>query len=133
MKADPAIRLVGSTAGHGPRLPPGCGSAAPAADPHVRTPACSRPGFDPRWLMSLNVPIVLMVGYAADRHGVPTDTVATLYDAPDGVGINYYWSRRAIVAHRPGRLRRAERTSGRFVLVGERNTTGLTGREGAPR
>jgi sulfopyruvate decarboxylase TPP-binding subunit len=44
------------------------------------------------WLMSLNVPIVLMVGYRGwTRHGVTTDTVATYTERfLMAFGINYY-------------------------------------------
>jgi sulfopyruvate decarboxylase TPP-binding subunit len=44
------------------------------------------------WLMSLNVPIVLLVGYRGwTRHGVTTDTVATYTERfLMAFGLNYY-------------------------------------------
>ena len=92
MKADPAIHLVGvNREGHASSIAAGLwlGGAKPLI--LIQNTGMLEAGDSIRgWLMSLNVPIVLMVGYRGwTRHGVTTDTVATAvmgYDprAPKG-------------------------------------------------
>ena len=94
MKADPAIRLVGvNREGHASSIAAGLwlGGAKPLI--LIQNTGMLEAGDSIRgWLMSLNVPIVLMVGYRGwTRHGVTTDTVATYTERfLMAFGINYY-------------------------------------------
>jgi len=94
MKADPAIHLVGvNREGHASSIAAGLwlGGAKPLI--LIQNTGMLEAGDSIRgWLMSLNVPIVLMVGYRGwTRHGVTTDTVATYTERfLMAFGINYY-------------------------------------------
>ena len=94
MKADPAIRLVGvNREGHASSIAAGLwlGGAKPLI--LIQNTGMLEAGDSIRgWLMSINVPIVLMVGYRGwTRHGVTTDTVATYTERfLMAFGINYY-------------------------------------------
>ena len=94
MKADPAIHLVGvNREGHASSIAAGLwlGGAKPLI--LIQNTGMLESGDSIRgWLMSLNVPIVLMVGYRGwTRHGVTTDTVATYTERfLMAFGINYY-------------------------------------------
>ena len=94
MKADPAIRLVGvNREGHASSIAAGLwlGGAKPLI--LIQNTGMLESGDSIRgWLMTLNVPIVLLVGYRGwTRHGVTTDTAAT-YTEPfiNAYGLNYY-------------------------------------------
>ena len=124
MKADPAIHLVGvNREGHASSIAGGLwlGGAKPVI--LIQNTGMLESGDSIRgWLMSLNVPIVLMVGYRGwTRHGVTPDTVATYTERfLMAFGINYYLIENDadFAAHRR-RLRRsrahqtARRRSGR--------------------
>jgi len=125
MKADPAIRLVGvNREGHASSIAAGLwlGGAKPVI--LIQNTGMLEAGDSIRgWLMSLNVPIVLMVGYRGwTRHGVTTDTAATYTERfLMAFGINYYLiendadSPRIAVA-----FEEAERTRGPVaILVGD--------------
>jgi sulfopyruvate decarboxylase subunit alpha len=94
MKADPAIHLVGvNREGHASSIAAGLwlGGAKPLI--LIQNTGMLESGDSIRgWLMSLNVPIVLMVGYRGwTRHGVTTDTVATYTERfLMAFGLNYY-------------------------------------------
>jgi sulfopyruvate decarboxylase TPP-binding subunit len=94
MKADPAIHLVGvNREGHASSIAAGLwlGGAKPVI--LIQNTGMLEAGDSIRgWLMTLNVPIVLMVGYRGwTRHGVTTDTVATYTERfLMAFGINYY-------------------------------------------
>jgi sulfopyruvate decarboxylase subunit alpha len=94
LKADPTIRLVGvNREGHAPSIAAGLwlGGAKPLI--LIQNTGMLESGDSIRgWLMSLNVPIVLLVGYRGwTRHGVTTDTVATYTERfLMAFGLNYY-------------------------------------------
>lgn len=80
MKADPDLRLVGVTReGHGCSIAAGLYAGGRKPMMLIQNTGMLESGDSIRgWLMGLNVPIVLMVGYRGyTRHGVITDTVAT--------------------------------------------------------
>jgi sulfopyruvate decarboxylase TPP-binding subunit len=94
MKADPTIRLIGiGREGNACSVAAGLwlGGAKPLI--LIQNTGMLEAGDSIRgWLMSLNVPIVLMVGYRGwTRHGVTTDTVATYTERfLMAFGLNYY-------------------------------------------
>src|ERR1700739_341810 len=94
MKADPTVRLVGvNREGHASSIAAGLwlGGAKPLI--LIQNTRMLESGDSIRgWLMTLNVPIVLLVGYRGwTRHGVTTDTVATYTERfLMAFGINYY-------------------------------------------
>jgi len=94
MKADPAIHLVGvNREGHASSIAAGLwlGGAKPLI--LIQNTGMLEAGDSIRgWLMSLNVPIVLMVGYRGwTRHGVNADSAATYTERfLMAFGINYY-------------------------------------------
>ncbi len=80
MKADPDLRLVGVTReGHGCSIAAGLYAGGRKPMMLIQNTGMLESGDSIRgWLMGLNVPIVLMVGYRGyTRHGVNTDTAAT--------------------------------------------------------
>ena len=80
MQADPDLRLVGVTReGHGCSIAAGLFAGGRKPMLLIQNPGMMESGDSIRgWLMGLNVPIVLMVGYRGyTRHGVNTDTAAT--------------------------------------------------------
>ena len=94
MKADPAVHLVGvGREGNACSIAAGLwlGGAKPLI--LIQNTGMLEAGDSIRgWLMSLNVPVVLMVGYRGwTRHGVTTDTVATYTERfLMAFGLNYY-------------------------------------------
>jgi sulfopyruvate decarboxylase subunit alpha len=94
MKADPTVHLIGvGREGNACSIAAGLwlGGAKPLI--LIQNTGMLEAGDSIRgWLMSLNVPIVLMVGYRGwTRHGVTTDTVATYTERfLMAFGLNYY-------------------------------------------
>ncbi len=79
MKADPDLRLVGVTReGHACSIAAGLFAGGRKPMILIQNTGMLESGDSIRgWLMGLNVPVVLMVGYRGyTRHGVITDTVA---------------------------------------------------------
>ncbi len=79
MKSDPDLRLIGITReGHGCSIAAGLFAGGRKPMLLIQNTGMLESGDSIRgWLMGLNVPIVLMVGYRGyTRHGVITDTVA---------------------------------------------------------
>lgn len=80
MQADPALRLVGVTReGHACSIAAGLHAGGRKPMILIQNTGMMESGDSIRgWLMGLNVPVVLMVGYRGyTRHGVNTDTAAT--------------------------------------------------------
>ena len=80
MKADPALRLVGVTReGHACSITAGLFAGGRKPMILIQNTGMMESGDSIRgWLMGLNVPAVLMVGYRGyTRHGVNADTAAT--------------------------------------------------------
>src|SRR6202161_4363944 len=94
MKAEPSLTLVGvSREGHACSI--ASGLAAGGARPMILIQNTGRQesGDSLRgWLLGMNVPVVLMVGYRGwTRHGVTTDTAATYTERfLMAFGLNYY-------------------------------------------
>ena len=79
MKADPDLRLIGVTReGHACSITAGLFAGGRKPMILIQNTGMLESGDSIRgWLMGLNVPVVLMVGYRGyTRHGVITDTVA---------------------------------------------------------
>ena len=80
MQAEPSLRLVGvSREGHACSIAAGLAAGGRKPLILIQNTGMMESGDSIRgWLMGLNVPIVLMVGYRGyTRHGVNTDTAAT--------------------------------------------------------
>ena len=80
MKADPDLRLIGVTReGHGCSIAAGLYAGGRKPMILIQNTGMMESGDSIRgWLMGLNVPVVLMVGYRGyTRHGVTSDTAAT--------------------------------------------------------
>lgn len=80
MQADPDLRLVGVTReGHACSIAAGLYAGGRKPMILIQNTGMMESGDSIRgWLMGLNVPVVLMVGYRGyTRHGVNTDTAAT--------------------------------------------------------
>ena len=94
MQADPDLRLVGVTReGHACSISAGLFAGGHKPMMLIQNTGMMESGDSIRgWLMSLNVPIVLMVGYRGwTRHGVTPDTVAVYTERfLMAFGINYY-------------------------------------------
>jgi sulfopyruvate decarboxylase subunit alpha len=94
MTAEPSLRLVGvSREGHACSV--AAGLAAGGAKPLIliQNTGMMESGDSLRgWLLGLNVPVVLMVGYRGwTRHGVNTDTAASYTERfLMAFGLNYY-------------------------------------------
>lgn len=94
MKAEPSLRLVGvSREGHACSI--AAGLAAGGARPMIliQNTGMMESGDSIRgWLLGLNVPVVLMVGYRGwTRHGVTQDTAATYTERfLMAFGLDYY-------------------------------------------
>jgi sulfopyruvate decarboxylase subunit alpha len=94
MQAEPSLRLVGvSREGHACSV--AAGLAAGGAKPMIliQNTGMMESGDSLRgWLLGLNVPVVLMVGYRGwTRHGVNSDTAATYTERfLNAFGLNYY-------------------------------------------
>src|SRR5271155_5394947 len=94
MQAEPSLRLVGvSREGHACSV--AAGLAAGGAKPMIliQNTGMMESGDSLRgWLLGLNVPVVLLVGYRGwTRHGVNSDTAATYTERfLNAFGLNYY-------------------------------------------
>jgi sulfopyruvate decarboxylase TPP-binding subunit len=80
MQADPALRLVGVTReGHACSIAAGLHAGGRKPMILIQNTGMMESGDSIRgWLMGLNIPVVLMVGYRGyTRHGVNSDTAAT--------------------------------------------------------
>jgi sulfopyruvate decarboxylase subunit alpha len=80
MKADPGLRLVGVTReGHACSITAGLHAGGRKPMILIQNTGMMESGDSIRgWLMGLNVPVVLMVGYRGyTRHGVNSDSAAT--------------------------------------------------------
>jgi sulfopyruvate decarboxylase subunit alpha len=94
MKAEPSLRLVGvSREGHACSIAAGlhAGGAKPMI--LIQNTGMMESGDSLRgWLLGLNVPVVLMVGYRGwTRHGVTADTAATYTERfLMAFGLDYY-------------------------------------------
>jgi sulfopyruvate decarboxylase TPP-binding subunit len=94
MKAEPSLRLVGvSREGHACSIAAGLHAGGRKPMILIQNTGLQESGDSLRgWLLGLNVPVVMMVGYRGwTRHGVTTDTAAT-YTEPfiNAYGLNYY-------------------------------------------
>ena len=94
MQAEPSLRLVGvSREGHACSIAAGLSVAGAKPLILIQNTGLMESGDSLRgWLLGLNIPVVLMVGYRGwTRHGVTTDTAAT-YTEPfiNAYGLNYY-------------------------------------------
>jgi sulfopyruvate decarboxylase subunit alpha len=94
MKSDPNLRLVGVTReGHACSIAAGLYAGGRKPMMLIQNTGMMEAGDSIRgWLMGLNVPIVLMVGYRGyTRHGVNSDTAATYTERfLMAFGINFY-------------------------------------------
>jgi sulfopyruvate decarboxylase TPP-binding subunit len=94
MQAEPSLRLVGvSREGHACSIAAGIAAGGGRPMILIQNTGLQESGDSLRgWLLGLNVPVVMMVGYRGwTRHGVTTDTAAT-YTEPfiNAYGLNYY-------------------------------------------
>lgn len=94
MQAEPSLRLIGvSREGHACSIASGLALGGRKPMILIQNTGMMESGDSIRgWLMGMNVPVVLMVGYRGwTRHGVNTDTAAT-YTEPflNAYRLNYY-------------------------------------------
>jgi sulfopyruvate decarboxylase TPP-binding subunit len=94
MKAEPSLTLVGvSREGHACSIAAGLATGGRTPMILIQNTGMLESGDSIRgWLLGLNIPVVLMVGYRGwTRHGVTTDTAAT-YTEPfiNAYGLQYY-------------------------------------------
>ena len=94
MQADPALTLVGVTReGHACSIAAGLATGGAKPLILIQNTGMMESGDSIRgWLLGMNVPVVLMVGYRGwTRHGVNTDTAATYTERfLMAFGIDYY-------------------------------------------
>src|SRR6476619_5037415 len=94
MKAEPSLRLVGvSREGHACSIAAGLSVAGAKPLILIQNTGMMEAGDSLRgWLLGLNIPVVLMVGYRGwMRHGVNQDTAATYTERfLMAFGINYF-------------------------------------------
>jgi sulfopyruvate decarboxylase subunit alpha len=94
MKAEPSLRLVGvSREGHACSIAAGLSVAGSKPLILIQNTGMMESGDSLRgWLLGLNIPVVLMVGYRGwTRHGVTQDSAATYTERfLMAFGINYY-------------------------------------------
>ena len=94
MLAEPNLRLVGVTReGHACSIAAGLFAGGRKPMILIQNTGMMESGDSIRgWLMGLQVPVVLMVGYRGyTRHGVNTDTAATYTERfLNAFGLNYY-------------------------------------------
>ena len=94
MKAEPSLRLVGvSREGHACSIAAGLSTGGAKPLILIQNTGMMESGDSLRgWLLGLNIPVVLMVGYRGwTRHGVNQDTAATYTERfLNAFGINYY-------------------------------------------
>lgn len=122
MQAEPSLRLVGvSREGHACSIAAGLATGGRKPMILIQNTGMLESGDSIRgWLMGLNVPVVLMVGYRGyTRHGVNTDTVAT-YTEPfiNAFRLNFYLVESDADADRIGvAFEEAERTQRPVVIL----------------
>ena len=94
MQAEPGLRLVGvSREGHACSIASGLHAGGRRPMILIQNTGMMESGDSIRgWLLGMNVPVVLMVGYRGwTRHGVNTDTAATYTERfLMAFGLNYY-------------------------------------------
>ncbi|MPY73517.1 MAG: hypothetical protein GEU87_04600 [Alphaproteobacteria bacterium] len=94
MKADPDLRLVGvSREGHACSIAAGLSAGGRKPIILIQNTGMMESGDSIRgWLMGLDIPVVLMVGYRGyTRHGVNKDTAATYTERfINAFGLQYY-------------------------------------------
>ena len=94
MQAEPSLRLIGvSREGHACSIAAGLAAGGRRPMILIQNTGMMESGDSIRgWLIGLNVPVVLMVGYRGwTRHGVNTDTAATFTEPfLNAYRINYY-------------------------------------------
>ncbi|MBV9825747.1 MAG: hypothetical protein JO001_08740 [Alphaproteobacteria bacterium] len=94
MKSEPSLRLVGvSREGHACSIAAGLFAGGKKPMILIQNTGMLESGDSIRgWLLGLNVPVVLMVGYRGwTRHGLTTDTAATYTERfLMAFGLNYY-------------------------------------------
>jgi sulfopyruvate decarboxylase subunit alpha len=94
MQAEPSLRLVGvSREGHACSIAAGLFAGGRKPMILIQNTGMMESGDSIRgWLLSLNIPVVMMVGYRGwTRHGVTTDTAATYTERfLMAFGLNYY-------------------------------------------
>jgi len=94
MQSEPSLRLVGvSREGHAMSIAAGLFAGGKKPMILIQNTGMMESGDSIRgWLLSLNVPVVMMVGYRGwTRHGVTTDTAATYTERfLMAFGLNYY-------------------------------------------
>jgi sulfopyruvate decarboxylase subunit alpha len=94
MKAEPSLRLVGvSREGHACSIAAGLSAGGARPLILIQNTGMMESGDSLRgWLLGLNIPVVLMVGYRGwTRHGITQDTAATYTERfLMAFGINYY-------------------------------------------
>ena len=94
MQAEPSLRLVGvSREGHACSIASGLAAGGATPMMLIQNTGLMESGDSIRgWLIGMNVPVVLMVGYRGwTRHGVTTDTAAVYTERfLNAFNINYY-------------------------------------------
>jgi sulfopyruvate decarboxylase TPP-binding subunit len=94
MQAEPTLRLVGvSREGHACSIAAGLAAGGRKPLILIQNTGMMESGDSIRgWLLSLNIPVVMMVGYRGwTRHGITTDTAATYTERfLMAFGLNYY-------------------------------------------
>src|SRR5437762_5842822 len=94
MQSEPSLRLVGvSREGHAMSIAAGLYAGGKKPMILIQNTGMMESGDSIRgWLLSLNIPVVMMVGYRGwTRHGVTTDTAATYTERfLMAFGLNYY-------------------------------------------
>ena len=94
MKAEPSLRLIGvSREGHACSIAAGLYAGGRKPLIQIQNTGMMESGDSIRgWLLGLNVPVVMMVGYRGwTRHGTTTDTAATYTERfLMAFGLNYY-------------------------------------------
>jgi sulfopyruvate decarboxylase subunit alpha len=121
MQAEPSLRLVGvSREGHACSI--AAGLALGGAKPMIliQNTGMMESGDSLRgWLLGLEVPVVLMVGYRGwTRHGVNSDTAATYTERfLNAFGLDYYLVENDLDAPRIGIAFETARRTGKPVVV----------------
>jgi sulfopyruvate decarboxylase TPP-binding subunit len=94
MQAEPSLRLVGvSREGHTMSIAAGLYAGGKKPMILIQNTGMMESGDSIRgWLLSLNIPVVMMVGYRGwTRHGITTDTAATYTERfLMAFGLSYY-------------------------------------------
>ena len=136
MKAEPSLRLVGvSREGHACSIAAGLSTGGAKPLILIQNTGMMESGDSLRgWLLGLNIPVVLMVGYRGwTRHGVNQDTAATYTEPFLNAFGTTTTSSRAMPMRRasrsPSRRRSAPRSLSSSSSV--TNTTASTGKKRA--